>query len=48
MSMYLARIVPVDHAHTAIAAPIRPRDRSRESVSAVAGVAAGVVVTRAT
>ena len=48
MSMYLARIVPVDQAHTAIAAPISPRDRSLASAAAVLGFAAGVVVTRGT
>ena len=47
MSMYLARIVPVDQAHTAMPAPIRPRERSLASAAAVAA-SVEEVVTRAT
>ena len=42
MSTYLARIVPVDQAHTAIPAPISPRDNSFASAAAELEVAAGV------
>ena len=48
MSMYFARIVPVDQAQTAMPAPIKPRDSSFASAAAVPAVASGVVVTRAT
>ena len=46
MSMYLARIVPVDQAHTAIPAPISPRDSSLASTAVALIVSAGVVATR--
>ena len=45
MSMYLARIVPVDQAHTAMPAPISPRDRSFALAASVVAVSAGLVVT---
>lgn len=48
MSMYFARIVPVDHAHTAMAAPTSPRDRSRVSTVSGIEVSADAAVTRAT
>ena len=47
MSMYFARMVPVDHAHTAMPAPISPREMSFASAAAVAA-SVDEVVTRAT
>lgn len=48
--MPFASTVPVDHEQTAIAAPIKPRDRSRAAAvdGALSSGPVDVVVTRAT